>query len=140
LNNGIGANLKRILELNRAQEISGHDTFTPGHYLRSLDHFDAHARDVLYLGCNSGRGEAVMKTRTAHLRITGIDCVPKKVASLDRRRYETGVCCFAVRSLLRAIASMSSSLASVVSTCSRVTYFLCYTSAGVYCVYGEACS
>jgi 2-polyprenyl-3-methyl-5-hydroxy-6-metoxy-1,4-benzoquinol methylase len=86
--------LNTIVELNRGQKVSEDDTFTRSRYLHFMNHFDVDTRDVLDLGCNTGRGGAVMKARKAHLRIMGLDCVPERIASLDRQTYDAGVCSF----------------------------------------------
>ena len=38
----------------------------------------------LDVGCNTGRGGAVLKDCNALLQLTGLDCVPERVAALDR--------------------------------------------------------
>jgi len=81
-----------IVELNRAQKISEDDAFTSSRYLHFMKHFDINTRDVLDLGCNTGRGGAAMKSRAPHLRITGLDCVAERIASLDRQHYNAGLC------------------------------------------------
>lgn len=84
-------NLETMIELNRAQEVSEHDSFTSQRYIQFMEHFHGSTTDVLDLGCNTGRGGALMKSRAPHLRITGVDCVPERIAALDKQSYVCGV-------------------------------------------------
>jgi SAM-dependent methyltransferase len=86
--------LDQIVSLNREQEISEVDPFTERRYHQFVRHFPARTRDVLDVGCNTGRGGVVMKTLRPGLRIAGVDCVPERVASLDPLVYETTICGF----------------------------------------------
>jgi 2-polyprenyl-3-methyl-5-hydroxy-6-metoxy-1,4-benzoquinol methylase len=83
-----------IVERNQAQWYSEEDTYTPARYARFLSHLGPEAVDVLDVGCNTGRGGGIMKSRLPGLRITGLDCVPDRLGKLDRAVYEQSVCAF----------------------------------------------
>ncbi len=88
-------NPDQIVALNREQKISEFDTFTEHRYHQFVRHFSPWTRDVLDVGCNTGRGGAIMKSLLPDLHITGIDCVPERVAALDTTVYERKICGFA---------------------------------------------
>ena len=83
-----------IIDLNRAQTISETDTFTERRYRQFTRHLPEVARDILDVGCNTGRGGAVMKALRPSLSITGLDCVPERLSVLDRSVYASSVCSF----------------------------------------------
>jgi 2-polyprenyl-3-methyl-5-hydroxy-6-metoxy-1,4-benzoquinol methylase len=87
-------NLAEIIELNRQQIVSEEDPFTERRYLQFVRRFAPQTRDVLDVGCNTGRGGAVIKTLLPGVRITGIDCVPERIEALDPGIYETKICGF----------------------------------------------
>jgi SAM-dependent methyltransferase len=80
--------LDHIVTLNREQKISESDQFTERRYQQFVRHFSPLTREVLDVGCNTGRGGAVMKAMLPGLRITGLDCVPERIAALDTLVYE----------------------------------------------------
>jgi SAM-dependent methyltransferase len=83
-----------VVMLNREQEVSETDPFTERRYRQFVRHFSRHTKDVLDIGCNTGRGGAVMKALRPKLHITGVDCVPERVASLDPLHYDGKICGF----------------------------------------------
>jgi len=83
-----------LIESNRAQKVSETDSFTPARYRQFYRHFPAGATQVLDVGCNTGRGGAVLKECNGLLELTGLDCVPERVAALDRSIYHQGLCGF----------------------------------------------
>jgi 2-polyprenyl-3-methyl-5-hydroxy-6-metoxy-1,4-benzoquinol methylase len=87
-------NSQTIIELNQGQQISEHDSFTPARYLSFLRHFPPGTEDVLDIGCNTGRGGAVMKSQLPGLRITGLDCVPERLGQVDANVYKSAICGF----------------------------------------------
>jgi SAM-dependent methyltransferase len=93
-NNISMTSLDQIVTLNREQEISEADPFTENRYQQFVRHFKPLTRDVLDVGCNTGRGGVVMKALLPSLRITGLDCVPERIAALDGAVYETRICGF----------------------------------------------
>src|SRR5436190_1033852 len=86
--------LEDLVSANRAQIISETDSFTAERYQQFHNHFPRLAKTVLDVGCNTGRGGRVLKSRDASLRIIGLDCVPERIATLDKSIYETGICEF----------------------------------------------
>jgi len=83
-----------IIELNRGQKVSEIDPFTEGRYKQFVRHLPSDARDVLDVGCNTGRGGAAMKALRPSLCMTGLDCVPERVAALDPKIYDATICDF----------------------------------------------
>lgn len=53
---------EHISSVNRAQAISESDSFTQARYCQMFRHFPARVRNVLDVGCNTGRGGAVLKS------------------------------------------------------------------------------
>lgn len=83
-----------IIEANRMQEVSEIDSFTPARYQQFYRHFPEHAKTVLDVGCNTGRGGAVLKKCDPTMKLTGLDCVPERVAALNKDVYERCHCAF----------------------------------------------
>jgi SAM-dependent methyltransferase len=86
--------LELIVALNRDQEVSETDSFTERRYQQFFRHFAPNTCDVLDVGCNTGRGGAVMKALRPNLRITGVDCVPDRIAGLNTEIYHSKICGF----------------------------------------------
>ena len=85
----------KIVEANRSQRGSETDTFTPARYRQMLGHFPKHAEKILDVGCNTGRGGRVIKQLNPACELTGLDCVPERLAALDKGIYQQGLCGFA---------------------------------------------
>jgi trans-aconitate methyltransferase len=101
-------NSKTIVDLNQRQEISEQDTFTPARYLSFVRHFLPGTKDVLDVGCNTGRGGAVMKSRLPNVRVTGLDSVAKRLAEVDRNVYQLTI----AKSHVGAFAAVDRSITS----------------------------
>lgn len=86
--------LDQIVDLNRAQILSETDPFTEPRYRQFARYFRPDTRTVLDVGCNTGRGGAALKALMPALRISGLDCVPERLAALDPAVYESSVCAF----------------------------------------------
>jgi ubiquinone/menaquinone biosynthesis C-methylase UbiE len=84
-----------IIDLNRNQKISETDRFTQHRYRQFTRRLTHHVRDILDVGCNTGRGGSVIKAMVPDVRITGLDCVPDRIAALDPRVYSSSICTFA---------------------------------------------
>ena len=82
----------QIVAANRLQEGSEADSFTPDRYRQFYRHFPVQAKTVLDVGCNTGRGGAVLKACNSAIELTGIDCVPERIAALDKGVYERTLC------------------------------------------------
>src|SRR5438128_9896728 len=83
-----------IVAANRSQSVSQTDSFTLDRYSQFYAHFPRGATTVLDVGCNTGRGGRTLKARDASLEITGLDCVPERVAMLDETVYARALCGF----------------------------------------------
>ena len=98
------------VKLNVAQEFSETDSFTPKRYSQFCQNLPIDARDVLDVGCNTGRGGAVLKRRRPALRIIGLDCVPARLERLNRSVYSSIICGYST-----AIPLPDASLDSIVA-------------------------
>jgi ubiquinone/menaquinone biosynthesis C-methylase UbiE len=58
------------------------DDFTPDRYRQFYTMFPAKSRTILDIGCNSGRGGAVLKHMDNTLEIFGLDCVQERLNRL----------------------------------------------------------
>jgi len=83
-----------IVAPNRDQELNETDPFTEPRYRQLVRHLSLDARDVLDIGCSTGRGGAVMRALRPNLRITGVDCVAERIAALDPELYYSKICGF----------------------------------------------
>lgn len=83
-----------LIEANRAQQVSETDSFTPARYRQMASHFPQQAKMVLDAGCNTGRGGAVLKELNPAFELTGLDCVPERLAALDKTIYRQTLCGF----------------------------------------------
>lgn len=90
----MAADFEQIVDLNRAQELSETDPFTGRRYQQFARRLRPDTRDVLDVGCNTGRGGAALKVVRPDLEITGLDCVPERIAQLDPVVYRASVCAF----------------------------------------------
>jgi ubiquinone/menaquinone biosynthesis C-methylase UbiE len=82
----------KLAAVNRLQEVSEKDSFTPDRYRQFYRHFPVRAKTILDVGCNTGRGGDVLKTCNPAIELTGIDCVPERIAALDKRVYDRTLC------------------------------------------------
>lgn len=89
-----GKDQQKWIEANRSQSVSESDSFTPERYRQFFRHFPAGARTILDIGCNTGRGGQILKACLPELELTGMDCVPERVAVLDRQVYQDALCGF----------------------------------------------
>lgn len=86
--------LDQIVEFNRQQKNSETDTFTERRYRQFARRIAPSAKKVLDVGCNTGRGGAVLKSLRPDLELVGLDCVPERVTALDPLVYASSVCSF----------------------------------------------
>lgn len=85
---------RNLVEANRGQAVSETDSFTPDRYRQFYAHFQVGAKSVLDVGCNTGRGGQVLKQCDASLDLAGLDCVPERLAVLDKNVYRQVFCGF----------------------------------------------
>ena len=83
-----------MVEANRAQTGSETDSFTLARYKQFFRHFPRHATNLLDVGCNTGRGGEILKGFDPTFDLTGLDCVPERVAALDKNVYRQALCGF----------------------------------------------
>ena len=83
-----------LVEKNQAQIHSETDDFTFERYRQMFTHFPLKSVDVLDVGCNTGRGGAVLKQLKSDLRLVGLDCIKERLACLDPHVYSKGICSF----------------------------------------------
>lgn len=83
-----------LVEANRSQRISETDSFTPARYRQMQARFPNHATTILDVGCNTGRGGAILKSAKPAYELTGMDCVPERLAALDKTIYLKTLCGF----------------------------------------------
>ena len=74
-----------LIAANRSQCVSETDSFTPDRYRQMQSHFPEGAKKILDVGCNTGRGGIVLKGINAAYELTGLDCVPERLAALDKQ-------------------------------------------------------
>lgn len=84
-----------LVALNRAQEHSEIDPFTERRYEQFAGQLGREVGRVLDVGCNTGRGGAVLKQLRPDFEIVGLDCVPERLAALSGDVYHDVVCAFA---------------------------------------------
>lgn len=85
--------LEHIVEINRAGDF-GVDPFTVGRYRQFARHLRNDTRNVLDIGCSTGHGAAALVAGRPGLKLTGLDCVPERLAALDTSIFSSSVCAF----------------------------------------------
>ena len=83
-----------LMAANRAQFSSEVDDFTEERYAQFFRHLPPDAISVLDVGCNTGRGGAVLKRLAPGLKIDGLDCVPERLNALQEQVYDRRICSF----------------------------------------------
>jgi len=83
-----------LIDANRSQRGSETDSFTPARYRQMQAHFPEAVKKILDVGCNTGRGGIVLKSINPAYELTGLDCVPERLAALDRKIYQQTICGF----------------------------------------------
>lgn len=83
-----------LIDANRSQRGSETDSFTPERYRQMHAHFPKAAKKILDVGCNTGRGGIVLKGINPEYELTGLDCVPERLAALDKQVYQQTICGF----------------------------------------------
>lgn len=81
-----------LAQRNRLQTVSEADPFTEQRYRQFLAWLPAGCREVLDVGCNTGRGGQVLKQARPELRLRGLDIVPERLARLPAKVYDDTVC------------------------------------------------
>jgi SAM-dependent methyltransferase len=84
-----------LVSLNQNQTHSEVDPFTLERYTQFTKHFPKITNDILDIGCNTGRGGALMKSLLPSVNIVGLDVVPERLALIDPAVYKATLCGFA---------------------------------------------
>jgi SAM-dependent methyltransferase len=85
----------QVIELNREQVCSEQDPFTVNRYRQFARHLGKDVVDVLDVGCNTGRGGTVLKSLRPNVKLTGLDCVLERLASIPSNMYDRVICAYA---------------------------------------------
>jgi len=91
---GVRSQMQNYVELNKAQEVSESDPFTADRYAQFFRHFPDSVRTVLDVGCNTGRGGAVLKQLNPALNLIGLDCVDSRLERISRTIYDRTICSY----------------------------------------------
>src|SRR5260370_25179824 len=83
-----------LVAVNRGQSSSEVDDFTEERYAQFVRHLPPNAKALLDVGCNTGRGGAVLKRLRSGLKIDGLDCVQHRLDSIADKIYDRGICSF----------------------------------------------
>src|SRR5208282_163503 len=84
-----------LVALNRGQSLSEADDFTEERYAQFVRHLPPHAKAVLDVGCNTGRGGAVLRRLLPTMKIDGLDCVQERLDGIADDIYDRLICSFA---------------------------------------------
>jgi len=75
-----------LVRANQSQQAAEHDTYTPRRYLQMTAHVPANAR-VLDVGCNTGRGGAIVADRRPDIELYGVEMLPERVQRIPQGAY-----------------------------------------------------
>jgi ubiquinone/menaquinone biosynthesis C-methylase UbiE len=84
-----------LLAVNRGQSLSEVDDFTEERYVQFVRHLPRNAKTILDVGCNTGRGGAVLRRLLPRMRIDGLDCVQERLDAIADKIYDHLICSFA---------------------------------------------
>jgi len=84
-----------LVAVNRSQSLSEVDDFTEDRYAQFVRHLPHNAKAVLDVGCNTGRGGAVLKRLLPNMKIDGLDCVQERLDGIADETYDHLICSFA---------------------------------------------
>jgi SAM-dependent methyltransferase len=84
-----------ILRANREQVGSEVDSFTIERYRQFAAHLPKTVKQVLDVGGGIGRGGQELRRLRPAVSITGVDCIPERVAAMNPAVYKESVCAFA---------------------------------------------
>ena len=75
--------MKSYEDLNIEQVGSESDPFTLERYRHFSQHFPKSVKNVLDVGCNTGRGGRVLKQLNPNLFLAGLDCVQSRLDRIE---------------------------------------------------------
>ena len=78
-------------KLNIQQVSSENDPFTEDRYRQFYKFFPRNAKNVLDVGCNTGRGGLILKELDAELVMLGLDIVKNRLNQLPKSIYYQGI-------------------------------------------------
>jgi len=107
-----------LVEANRSQRGSETDSFTPARYRQMQAHFPKHARKF-WTRAATPPGRIVLKTINPGYELTGLDCVPERLAALDKTVYQQVICGLSSNLPVGTTVLMSLSAANSLNTCRR---------------------
>jgi 2-polyprenyl-3-methyl-5-hydroxy-6-metoxy-1,4-benzoquinol methylase len=81
--------------VNRDQSLSEADDFTEERYAQFVRHLPSNVKAILDVGCNTGRGGAVLRRLLPTVRIDGLDCVQERLYAIADDIYDSRICSFA---------------------------------------------
>jgi SAM-dependent methyltransferase len=77
--------------LNLLQPESETDPFTEERYMQFASLLPRAARQVLDVGCNTGRGGVVLKSVRPEVMLHGLDAVGARISALPAKVYDSGI-------------------------------------------------
>ncbi|VEP12696.1 Ubiquinone/menaquinone biosynthesis protein [Hyella patelloides LEGE 07179] len=80
--------------LNTLQHSSETDPFTIERYHQFFKHLPKKIKNILDVGCNTGRGGETLKKLNPNLTIFGLDCVESRLQKLSSKIYEQKICSY----------------------------------------------
>jgi SAM-dependent methyltransferase len=83
-----------LVAFNRGQRSSEVDDFTEERYAQFGRHLPPNAKALLDVGCNTGRGGAVLRRLFPALKIDGLDCVQERLDTIADEIYDHRICSF----------------------------------------------
>ncbi len=83
-----------LVAVNRDQSSSEVDDFTEERYAQFVRHLPRNAKAILDVGCNTGRGGAVLRRLLPRLKIDGLDCVQERLDAIADEIYDRRICSF----------------------------------------------
>jgi SAM-dependent methyltransferase len=83
-----------LVAVNRGQSFSEVDDFTEERYAQFVRHLPSNAKAILDVGCNTGRGGAVLRRLLPALKIDGLDCVLERLDAIADEIYDRRICSF----------------------------------------------
>lgn len=86
--------MKSYEQMNILQELSEADPFTLERYRQFFDHFPNHAKSVLDVGCNTGRGGSVFKELNPQVELVGLDCLQSRLEKIPKNIYIQTICAY----------------------------------------------
>src|ERR1700730_15763166 len=77
-----------LVAFNRGQRSSEVDDFTEERYAQFGRHLPSNAKALLDVGCNTGRGGAVLRRLFRAWKMVGLDCVQEKLCPIAEEIYD----------------------------------------------------